>query len=463
MNYSTMVMEMFVNLAKSDRKSICTARGFERDVATLSSAFADAFLSTHGLPEVMKTLSTQDCRMLNLLLFCRPVKISVFDPLYGKRDVYRSWGTYNELYRPVFKKVKKALLLKGVLILTIDPENYDRRSILERYKFSIPNRFEPWIPLPFGDIHTIEDPGECRYEAVREKVRDMAADAAIQSSGTEKTGAPGSTKKGIKHERFTVSKLRNLLHEEWDTVFSSGTRRYTTNVTSSLSRTLFGILCRLRENQWVTCNEIEPFLELLCRQAEKPDAAKICDRGWQCGLLALLCKNGKKYYRPAAYDISPEADPSLWLCSNSQEGCTLDIEKVPLEGLELMTAVSQIEMRNGKFLVKPDIPAIGHAPLSLHEHSIMKWLDREITAYRDAFSAVRTRKGKTVLHKNLTIARVGDLSLKMKILKIFSGKSSKIVELPGEYIAFATDEFNTVCKVVSKAGLAVKIIEEKKP
>ncbi len=461
MNDSQMVLKMFANLTQSDRKSICASRGFERDISTMSSMFTDAFLSKDGLPEVMETLSAEDSRMLNLLLFCRPVGVSFFASLYSGQDADKQWGTYNELYRPVFKKVKKSLISKGVLIMTIAPKSYDSRSVLERHKFSIPVRFEPWVPLPFGEIHMAKDPGECMHEAVREKVRALVTDAAEQPSDTKETDAYDDTKKTIKCKWFTVSKLRNVLYHEWDKVFTRATRRYTDGVTTSLSRTLFGILSRLKDNQWVACNEIEPFLEVLCRRVDKPDAVQVCDRGLQCGLLARLCTAGKMYYRPAAPDISPDEDPSLWLRSNANDGCTLDIGKTPLEGLELIAAISNIEIRNGKLTVTPDIPTIGHASASLHEQSLIRWLDREITPYRDAFATVRKRAGKTVLHKNLMIARVGDFSLKMKIIKIFSRESSKIVELPGEYIAFPINEFNTVCKVVSKAGFAVKTIEEK--
>lgn len=81
------------------------------------------------------------------------------------------------------------------------------------------------------------------------------------------------------------------------------------------------------------------------------------------------------------------------------------------------------------------------------------WLQKNSTGFRQAFETCRQRSGKTILHENLAVARVGDLALKVAIERSLG---ALIVPLGDEYIAFTYDSFAEVKRVVTKLGHVVK-------
>jgi hypothetical protein len=63
------------------------------------------------------------------------------------------------------------------------------------------------------------------------------------------------------------------------------------------------------------------------------------------------------------------------------------------------------------------------------------------------------RRGKTILHEGVTIARVSDLSLKVAIEKALG---SNVVSLKNDFIAFPRGLLGDVERVVKKSGHVVK-------
>ncbi|MBW2739162.1 MAG: hypothetical protein JRE64_10020 [Deltaproteobacteria bacterium] len=73
---------------------------------------------------------------------------------------------------------------------------------------------------------------------------------------------------------------------------------------------------------------------------------------------------------------------------------------------------------------------------------------------------IEKRWGKQVVHQNLLVARVRDLSLKVAIQKAFTD-SGKVVFLPDNFIAFPNDLTKKIEALVNKSGYVVKAIEAK--
>ncbi len=90
---------------------------------------------------------------------------------------------------------------------------------------------------------------------------------------------------------------------------------------------------------------------------------------------------------------------------------------------------------------------------------------RQQIAYGKLFQKFEAQWGKLILHQNLLLARVTSLDLRVKLHKAFGGSQgdeiTRVVFLPGEYIAFAPAMLGEVEKVVKKAGHVVKTIQAK--
>jgi hypothetical protein len=81
------------------------------------------------------------------------------------------------------------------------------------------------------------------------------------------------------------------------------------------------------------------------------------------------------------------------------------------------------------------------------------WLQKNAPAFHQAFETVRERRGKTILHENLSVARVGDLSLKVALEKALG---NRIVPLGEEFLAFPSGAVAEVKRLVAQMGHVVK-------
>jgi hypothetical protein len=89
---------------------------------------------------------------------------------------------------------------------------------------------------------------------------------------------------------------------------------------------------------------------------------------------------------------------------------------------------------------------------------LVDWLQKNSPAFRQAIETLRQRRGKTILHENLAVARVSDLALKVTIEKALG---DRLVALGEEYIAFPDALIDEVTRVVTKSGHVVKEVSNR--
>jgi hypothetical protein len=102
---------------------------------------------------------------------------------------------------------------------------------------------------------------------------------------------------------------------------------------------------------------------------------------------------------------------------------------------------------------KPETKPVASLPLA-------DWLQKNAPAFHQAFETVRQRRGKTILHENLAVARVSDLSLKVALEKAL-GK--RIVPLGEEFLAFPSAAVAEVERLVAHLGHVVKRVDNREP
>jgi hypothetical protein len=87
-------------------------------------------------------------------------------------------------------------------------------------------------------------------------------------------------------------------------------------------------------------------------------------------------------------------------------------------------------------------------------------LKKNAPAFHQAFETVRQRRGKTILHENLSVARVSDLSLKVALEKALG---RRIVPLGEEFLAFPSEAAAEVKRLVAQMGHVVKEVAHREP
>ena len=85
---------------------------------------------------------------------------------------------------------------------------------------------------------------------------------------------------------------------------------------------------------------------------------------------------------------------------------------------------------------------------------LAQWLRNNVLGFRQIFERLDKRWGKHILHDNLMLARVKDLSLKVKIEKSLGPQD--VISLADDFIAFPVGLAPKVRRIVSQADFAVK-------
>ena len=111
-------------------------------------------------------------------------------------------------------------------------------------------------------------------------------------------------------------------------------------------------------------------------------------------------------------------------------------------------------------LVTPNLVKLGRTADTVTAFPMADWLQKNARAFHQAFERVRQRRSKTILHENLSVARVSDLSLKVALEKALAGR---IVTLGEEFLAFPSEAVAEVKRLVAHMGHVVKEVAKGEP
>jgi hypothetical protein len=127
----------------------------------------------------------------------------------------------------------------------------------------------------------------------------------------------------------------------------------------------------------------------------------------------------------------------------------------PYSALEMLASVSILDVHNSKLRAAASLIKIGNAQETFRKNNVFEWLKENSSGFRTAIEMVQKRWGKQIIHENLMIARVKDLSLKVQIEKSFADPKI-LVRLPNDHIAFPCDQLPAIQKLVEKSGHVIK-------
>jgi hypothetical protein len=200
-------------------------------------------------------------------------------------------------------------------------------------------------------------------------------------------------------------------------------------------------------------------MAIYCYGVKLPAVERLLNAGWELGLLSRLEIGPKTYYRLAsALPMGP--DPSTGpiirgLTCASPDLCVIDLGTIPLAALDLLNRLADLRVEGQVVLATPSLVKLGRATPAERASPIAVWLTEHLPAFREALATVDARWGKTILHENLLVARVKDLSLRVQIERELG---ADLVVLDEQFIAFPRMAMARVEKVLKKSGFVVKTV-----
>ena len=447
----------------SDIKAICKSRGFSAKEATSRDVFENFFISTIGIKEVLDSLTYNEVVFLHLLSKMKEeVGIEYFERLYGCAESTNGYYymTYTKRYKETFKKVKNNLVRKGVLI-AIERETYRKSTKMERLRFSFPPEFGEFLP-PLVKASKFKEAGDFKREVLRDKLLELA--------GGEKRPSPlsKSDKKLFKltiedgnlsvgGEQFRAKHLVDWQQACMRASVKTDTkdRGYPSHDMTPVDATLYAI-SQLSEHEWLPADSLAVVLKIFTGDDVNHPYEQICEAGWEWGCLVKVVADKTTYYRlpDDSLDDAAAPTPEQYLQIAPDGTVVLNLVKIPYTVLEVLASVALLDIHNANLEATANIIKIGDVLTTVRKEGVFEWLRENSSGFRTAIKIAEKRWGKQIIHEDLMVAQVKDLSLKVQIEKSCTG--SQLVSLPDDYIAFPCGVLPAIQKIVGASGHVIK-------
>jgi len=451
-------------LSQADIKAICKTRDLPPACLKSRDLFQHNFLNDTGIEKVMASLDEKQVLFLHLLNAAgEETDIKFFTRLYKEAYPGGYGYTFNDKYKIVFNKVKTELIRKGLILYTEAPKGvWDKTTVLERQRFMFPTDFSHLLPPP-ADPVLIDKPGDKieRKDVLRDKLAEILETKKSPDPQSDSVQGSLHIKDGtllLGKSPFTVKRLKGWNSSRW----SSSVRIDPKSGNSRLSpvEIISYALSFLKEREWAVPDDILPLWKIAYATVTKlPDIRSACEKGWKYGCLEKTTSDGKTFYRLLKIDTGlGNRKPEDFLSIKNHEFIEIDLSCIPLDTLEELCGTCNMGIRQGRLASQADLVKISHASEEIREAPTFIWLQKHHQAFRKIVRAINKREGKTVVHNNLMIARIRDLSLKVLLEKKFTD-TKQVVSLSEEFISFPVNLLPEIQKVVSNSGHAVKFID----
>ena len=461
MKTEAMVEKMYnKTLNAAELGSIGKNRGIPRRELSSTTLFETVFLSDKGLGSSFRSLDQKEIALLHLLkLADKDVDVSFFEPVYGDIEKIGKWSYYDSFskrYREVLKNVRRSLVRKGVIIFAESDEYWSNETKMERLKFRFPREFHDLLPSPFSSLKRIKRSAHVKNKIARESVKrviDVEHGAISGESGkfnvTIKNG-----RLAICGKRFQNKLIRKWQLESWKRGAMSNLKKIET--IGSPFDVLQYAFSTLKKDEWIEPDDLSVFWDILYPEKGKPDNSRICEKGMKGGCLARCKFKGKVYCRPSEIEEEGDVRPKNYILTGEGGSLNIDLDLIPFTDLEVLADISRMEVRDSKLTVSPDIVSIGKHYREIRDHPLTIWLEENSDVFGRALKDVDGRWGKCIIHKDIMMARVTDLSLRVKLQKTFKGKKG-IHPLDGDFIAFPAALLPDISRSVERAGFVVRM------
>lgn len=449
------------DISDSDIKAICKSRGFPAKEAISREVFDNFFISTIGIKEALNSLTYEEVVFLHLLnKINKKVSIEYFERLYGSAKIVNKyyWGTFNQRYKETFKKVKNNLVRKGVLII-IEQEAraYISSTKLERTRFCFPAEFGDFLP-PIVKASKFTQAGNFKKKVLRNKLLEIIGGEQKTSPLSNQRSFTLGIKDGdlyIGDKKFKVNRLLKWQQACWSASVKTDVETHSDDM-DPIEVALYA-LSQLKEHEWIPADSLAVMIKIFTGEAADNPPEQICEAGWEWGCLVKIVADGKAYYRlpEDSLKYTTSSSPEQYLQVEPDGTVVLDMMTIPYAALEVLASVAILDINDSNLRATASLIKIGNALTTVRKESVFAWLRENSAGFRTAIVIAEKRWGKQIIHEDLMIARVKDLSLKVQIEKSFDGSQS-LVSLPDDYIAFPCDFLPAIEKLVEMSGHVIK-------
>jgi hypothetical protein len=442
-------------LSEADIKAICKNRGLLGDVVSSRSLLESLFMSETGVAATLAALDRTEIALLHLLKAVgKPVDVAFFSRLNPPKKERFYFGTFTQRFQGLFATVKERLVRRGVLILALARQTDREKTNMERWRFALPISFERHLPPLVESVIRLDGEGDWRRDVARDKLRTVVDPKAAGEAGEDKLEI---VDRGLCFggQPFRAGLLLAWQKRRWQAEIAPPKQR-STDVSGAFlpGEAVVHILAGLDAGLWGDVDALAAPLEIFC--GFEVDNRSVCESGWQWGCLARQELDGKTWYRLAPAPSNADTRPDQYLTILGDDSVAVDLDTASFQAIEELVMICDQQAAPGGrpvLLVTPNLVKLGRVADTILTSPVANWLQKDSPAFRQAVETLRHRRGKMILHENLSVARVGDLTLKVALEKALG---SRIVSLSEDSIAFPQEAVPEVKRIVTKLGHVVR-------
>jgi hypothetical protein len=450
-------------LSQADIQAICKNRGFAAKDAASTKLLENLLMSETGVVSALAGLSWDEILLLYYLkALSRPIELPFFERVY--RAEHSGWSnTFTQRYGDTFKKLRIALVRRGILFFCDPGAPWgDKRSKLERLIFVFPTEFHPFLPPLFKKVVRRSESGEVHDAVLRSKLQEVFGKTSQEQNEQQKSSdqilhiTDGELCLGDKGFRLVL--FRNWQRQHWAGAVESKLRSSAKPPLMNHVDAVSFALSQLGLQEWAEPVELTDILSFFCHGLEPCDPVKICEEGWKWGCLARIKADESTWYRlPQDWGGQTEAarlSPGDYLIPESEHGVAVDLSRIPYASLETLAQLSRFSACDPTLWASPHRVKISRLLRTVGREPLALWLKENAPEFGRAFVELERKWGHNIVHQDIAVAEVKDLSLRVALEKAFSGKGC--VSLPGGFLAFPKDLREQVEALVVKSGYVVK-------
>jgi hypothetical protein len=442
-------------LSEADIKAICKNRGLPRHAVSSRSLLESLFVSDAGVAAALAALDRTEIALLHLLKAVgKPVDVAFFSRLNPPKNVQWSFGTFTQRFQGVFSSVKERLVRRGILVWALARQTVQEKTNMERWRFALPVQFERHLPPLVEFVKRLEGEGDWRSDVAREKLKSVVHQGAASATGDDKLEIVDRELR-FGGQPFRAGRLLEWQKRCWQAETAPPKRGSTDGPYTFLpADAAVHILAGLDAGLWSDVDALAAPLEVFC--GFKVDCRSVCEGGWRWGCLARQESDGKTWYRLAPRPPADGSPPEQTMAILGDDSVAVNLDTADFESLEKLVTISDQRVAPGRspvLLITPNLVKLGRAADILPALPMADWLQKNSPAFRQAIETLRRRRGKTIVHENLSVARVNDLALKVALEKALG---SRLVSLGEDSIAFPQEAVAEVKRIVTKLGHVVK-------
>lgn len=472
-----MISKTFQEIGKSGIKELCKTRSFNRDLK--SDQLEVLFATDQGVAQAFAFLSGAEkdflCHLAVQSKNNKFLEVRDFASLYPDK-VKKGYGyTYAAKYKDLFKTVKERFLRKGVLVLE-ENLSFGRESKLERTILGVLPAFRPVI-LENMNFHRNSTAVESSTNFFRDELKKILTGKEKEKGKGKGKGTKSNPVLMLKNGKINFASGNNLAPS---TLNSRQRKVWSKNIDidydpkkkksgknekemTMIVDAVLNLLDLLGPGQWLSAPDIRRIAGYALESLGKMHDAnfkKICTEGWKAGLLWKIEEGPSVFYRPAPDqfhrdgvegNVSPEC-----LQFTSPEKITVNPETVFPEETRKIGLFGNFVIKNGSLCIQPSFIDMARNFDKVGACPLLKVLCERSPSFDETFKKVKKKFGKIVIHDNISIFRIKDLSLLVNIEKKLSGKC---VKLSDQFLAVPRNLVPDVNKVVVKAGYATRTFE----